>query len=55
MTTRFALPVRTRYLQQEPAANPPCATRRRDRPEGVRMTALAQEEMPGDEPGAALN
>jgi DNA primase len=43
-------------LQQEPAANTAVLlTRWRDRPEGVRMTALAQEEMPGiDEPGAAL-
>jgi DNA primase len=43
-------------LQQEPAANTAVLlTRWRDRPEGVRMTALAQEEMPGiDEAGAAL-
>src|SRR5687767_1265833 len=34
-------------LQQEPAANTAVLlTRWRDRPEGVRMTALAQEEMP---------
>jgi DNA primase len=43
-------------LQQEPAANTAVLlTRWRDRPEGARMTALAQEELPGiDEAGAAL-
>ena len=43
-------------LQQEPAANTAVLlTRWRDRPEGARMTALAQEELPGiDETGAAL-
>jgi DNA primase len=43
-------------LQQEPAANTAVLlTRWRDRPEGARMTALAQEELPGiDESGAAL-
>ncbi len=43
-------------LQQEPAANTGVLlTRWRDRPEVARMTALAQEELPGvDESGAAL-
>ena len=43
-------------LQQEPAANTAVLlTRWRDRPEGARMTALAQEELPGiEEAGAAL-
>jgi len=43
-------------LQQEPAANTAVLlTRWRDRPEGARMTTLAQEELPGiDEAGAAL-
>ncbi len=43
-------------LQQEPAANTAVLlTRWRERPEGARMTILAQEELPGiDEAGAAL-
>ena len=43
-------------LQQEPAANTGVLlTRWRERPEVVRMTALAQEELPGiEESGAAL-
>ena len=43
-------------LQQEPAANTAVLlTRWRERPEGARMTILAQEELPGiDESGAAL-
>jgi hypothetical protein len=43
-------------LQQEPAANTGVLlVRWRERPEASRMTALAQEELPGiDEPGAAL-
>ena len=43
-------------LQQEPAANTGVLlTRWRERPEVARMTALAQEELPGiDEAGAAL-
>jgi hypothetical protein len=44
-------------LQQEPAANTAVLlTRWRERPESVRMAALAQEELPGiDENGAALD
>jgi DNA primase len=44
-------------LQQEPAVNTGVLlTRWRERPESARMTALAQEELPGiDENGAALD
>jgi DNA primase len=44
-------------LQQEPAANTGVLlTRWRERPESARLTALAQEELPGiDESGAALD
>jgi len=44
-------------LQQEPAANTGVLLMRwRERPEVSRMTALAQEELPGiDEAGAALD
>src|SRR4051812_27648075 len=44
-------------LQQEPAINTAVLlTRWRERPESARMTALAQEELPGiDENGAALD
>ncbi len=44
-------------LQQEPATNTGVLlTRWRERPEAARMTALAQEELPGiDENGAALD
>src|SRR5262245_38512088 len=44
------------HLQQEPAASTAVLLMRwRERPEVARMTALAQEELPGiDEPGAAL-